>query len=227
MVLDVHRLTLASWSASGDGRLHGMKTESTHRHSSPRENHLLTVEWHNLLLACSSPRAGTATGFCSIGPLSSTADSNVVAFHDHVRFQDDASPIKRFAFVKLSQNPPSLSGRNSKPCATVVAEIEIPSIILALSKPLFDGLQFWIDDVSQLLERTITSSSEAAQENSTRNPSLVGSRFFTGSKQGSIEIPVDEASPDNVKSSTESIVKVTISEGETLLILITPFSHWI
>ncbi|KAH9966770.1 hypothetical protein BC827DRAFT_1374003 [Russula dissimulans] len=219
VVVDIHRLTLASWSSLRDSHLPGTKTESTHRHSSSRENHLLTVEWHNLLLACSSPRAGTATGFCSIGPLSSAADSNLVAPHDHVRFQDDASLTKRFAFLKLSQNPPSLSGRNSKPCATVVAEIEIPSILLALSKPLFDGFQFWIDDVSQLLERTITSSSEAVQENSSRNPSLVGSRFFSGSKQGSVEIPVDETSPDNMKSSTESVVKVTISEASISLLV--------
>jgi autophagy-related protein 2 len=104
-------------------------------------------------------------------------------------------------------------------------EIDIPSILLNLSKPIFDSLQFWIDDVSQLLERTTAASGEATQENSSRNPSLVGSRFFTPSKQSSVEIAVDEPSAGHIKSSTESIVKVTISEGKKLPILLSPLSY--
>jgi len=225
-ILDVHKLTLTSRLPLGPGetcpRRVGTKTESTFRDSSSRGNHLLIAEWGTLLLACSSAREETARGFCSIGPLSPATDSEVPAFGDHIRFQGDAPPSRRLGFIKLSQKPPLPSGKNSRRSATVVTEIDIPSIVLNLSKPLFDSVQFWIDDVSQLLERTMAPpSSEAARENLSRNPSLVGSRFFSSSKPGSVEIAVDEASPNIIKSSsTESIVQVTISEGEDSFISI-------
>ena len=221
-ILDIHALTLTSRSPLGVGDMYpgiGTKTESTHQGSSPRDNHLLTAEWRALLLACSSARAETARGFCSVGPLLPDADTEVPASRDHIRFQGDAFPTRQFSFVKLSQNLPSPSGQNTRRSA-LVTEIDIPSIVLNISKPLFDGLQFWVDDVSQLLERTIATSNDAAQENMSRNPSLLGSRFFSNSKHSSVEIPVGEIPSDNIKSSTESIVKVTISEGESLHISI-------
>jgi autophagy-related protein 2 len=183
---------------------------------------VLTAEWQTLLLACSSAGAETARGFCSIGPLSSVVDNEVQVptSHDHTHFQEDALP-----FVKLSQNPPVPSGRNSGRSAAVIVEIDIPSILLNLSKPIFDSLQFWIDDVSQLLERTTAASGEASQANSSRNPSLVGSRFFSASKQGSVEITTDELSTGHIKPSTENIVKLTISEGQKFLILPSLLSH--
>jgi autophagy-related protein 2 len=223
-ILDVHHLKLTSCPSLGTGEIYprgvDSKAESTSRDSSSRNNHLLVAEWRTLLLACSPAGAETARGFCSIGPLSLATDSEVPAVHDHIRFRGDASPIRRFSFVKLSQNPPSSSGQRSGRSAALIAEIDIPSIVLTLSKPLFDSLQFWIDDVTQLLERTVASSSNTTQDNPSRNPSLVGSRFFSGSKQSSVEIAVDETSPENVRSSTESVIKVTISEGECLLISI-------
>jgi autophagy-related protein 2 len=218
-ILDVHHLKLSSSSSLRTGEIYPSRVESeaesTGRDSSSRNDHLLTAECRTLLLACSPAEAETARGFCSIGPLSPATDSEVSAFHDHIRFQGDTSPIRRSSFVKLSQNR-----QNSRRPAALVAEIDIPSIVLNLSKPLFDSLQFWIDDVTQLLERTMAHSSDTL--NLSRNPSLVGSRFFSGSKQGSVEIAADETSPDNIRSSTESIIKVTISEGECLLLVISP-----
>ena len=222
-ILDIHALTLTSRSSLGVGDMYpgvDTKTESIYQDSSSRDNHLLTAEWRALLLACSSAGAETAKGFCSVGPLLSDADTEAPASHDHIRFQCDASPTRRFSIVKLSRNPPSPSRQNGRRTAAVVTEIDIPSVALNISKPLFDGLQFWADDVSQLLERTTATPNDAAQENVSRNPSLLGSRFFSNSKQGSLEIPVCEIPSGNIKSSTESIVKVTISEGESLHILI-------
>lgn len=224
-ILDIHALRLTSRSPKGGGRF-GMKadSESTYGDSNSRNNHVLTAEWRILLLACSSAGAETARGFCSIGPLSSAADNEVQVptSHDRTHFQEDALP-----FVKLSQNPHVPLGRisGSGRSAAVIVEIDIPSILLNLSKPIFDSLQFWIDDASQLLERTTAASGGVSQENSSRNPSLVGSRFFSASKQSSVEITEDEPSTGHIKSSTENIVKVTISEGQKFLILLSPLSH--
>jgi autophagy-related protein 2 len=227
-ILDIHSLRLTSRSPLGAGVKYpnrfGVKTdlESTSGGSNSRNNHVLTAEWRTLLLACSSAGAETARGFCSIGPLSSAADNEVQVStsHDHTHFQENALP-----FVKLSQNSPVSSGRNSGRSAAVIVEIEIPTIILNLSKPNFDSLQFWIDDVSQLLEPTTAASGEASQENSSRNPSLVGSRFFSASKQGSVEIAADEPPTGHIKPSIENIVKLTISEGQKFLILLSLLSH--
>lgn len=227
-ILDIHALRLTSQPPSGAGVKYphqfGVKTDSepTYGDSNSRNNHVLTAEWRTLLLACSSAGAETAKGFCSIGPLSSATDNEVQVptSHDHTRFQADALP-----FVKLSQILPAPSGRNSGHSAAVIVEIDIPSILLNLSKPIFDSLQFWIDDLSQVLERTTATSGEASQENSSRNPSLVGSRFFSASKQSSVEITADELSTGHVKSSTENIVKVTISEGQKFLISSSLLSH--
>src|ERR1700761_4736411 len=78
-ILDVHTLRLTSRSPLGAGGKYphrfGTKTESTYGDSKSRANHSLTAEWRTLLLACSSAGAEAATGFCSIGPLSSGAGS--------------------------------------------------------------------------------------------------------------------------------------------------------
>ena len=223
-ILDIHALRLTSRLPLGAGVKypHRVGIKSTYEDSNSRNNHVLTAEWRTLLLACSSAGGEIARGFCSIGPLSSAADNEVrhPNSHDHTRFQEDVNP-----FVKLSQKPPVPSGRNSGRTAAVIVEIDIPSSLLNLSKPIFDSLQFWIDDVSQLLERAPATLGEASQENSSRNPSLVGSRFFSASKESSVEITADESSASHIKLSTENVVKVTISEGHISPILLSLFSH--
>jgi autophagy-related protein 2 len=227
-ILDVHGLSLTSRLPLGHREMYphrpGLKTESTYRKPSPGDNHLLTAEWRALLMACSSVGATTARGFCSVGSLS-FGESDVPSSKEHIRFLDDTSPTRRLAFIKLAQNPPFPSGRKGKRSDVFVAEIDVPSMCLNLSKPLFDTLQFGIDDVSQLLERTLAPSSDVTRENSSRNPSLVGSRFFSNSKQSSVDAAVDDASHDHSRSFTERIVKVTISEGEKTHPIIPTSSH--
>jgi autophagy-related protein 2 len=227
-ILDVHGLSLTSRlpleHREMDPHRPDLKTQSTSPNPNSRDNHLLTAEWRALLIACSSAGAETARVFCSVGPLPSE-ESEVTPSEDYIRFLDDTSPIRRFACITLAQNPPLPSGRKDKRSGVFVAEINVPSMYLNLTKPLFDSLQFWIDDVSQLLERNLVPSSDGTRENSSRNPSLVGSRFFSNSKQGSVDTAVDNASSDRSKSFTERIVKVTILEGENPTFIIHAFSH--
>jgi autophagy-related protein 2 len=219
-IIDVHGLSLTSRLPLEHKEMYPHRaTQSTGPNS-----HLLTAEWRALLIACSSAGAATARVLCSVGPLSSE-ESEVPSSEEHIRFLDETSPIRRFACIKLAQNPPLPSGRKGKRSGVFVAEINVPSMYLNLTKPVFDGLQFWIDDVSQLLERNLVPSSDGTRENSSRNPSLVGSRFFSNSKQGSVDTAVDNASSDHSKSFTERIVKVTISEGENPTFIIHAFSH--
>jgi autophagy-related protein 2 len=228
VILDVHGLLLTSRLPLEHREMYphrpDLKTQSTSPNSNSRDNHVLWAEWQALLIACSSAGAATARVFCSVGPLSSE-ESEVPSSEEHIRFLDDTSPIRRFACMKLAQNPPLPSGRKGNRSGVFVAEINVPSVYLNLTKPLFDSLQFWIDDVSQLLEQNLVPSSDGTRENSSRNPSLVGSRLFSNSKQGSVDTTVDNASSDHSKSLTEKILKVTISEGENPTFIIHAFSH--
>ncbi|KAI0306470.1 hypothetical protein B0F90DRAFT_1690173 [Multifurca ochricompacta] len=222
VILDVHWLNLTSRTPLGVREVYSRhqssaKNESTTRNPSSRDNHLLTVEWGALLLAYSSAGAAAARSFCSIGPLSSVADNKVASSQDHIHFLDDALSITRSAFITLALNPPSSFRRNSKRPPRVVTEIQIPSMCLNISKTLFDGLQFWIDDLSRLLEQTLTGPSNGLRENSSKNPSLVGSRFFSRSKQNSPDMTIDENSRSQTLS-TESVIKVTISQASMRLL---------
>ncbi|KAH9180656.1 hypothetical protein EDB89DRAFT_1840925 [Lactarius sanguifluus] len=216
MVLDIHGLKLTTGNGGINDHQFGTKVQPTHRTPGSSDNHLVTAEWRALLLSCSSAGAAIAQCFCSIGPLSSAVNDRAPPSLDHIRFLDDAPLGRRFAVIKLSRNSPSSQRQSSNRLPTFVIEADIPSMCLSLSKPLFDGLQFWIDDVTRSLERTETQS---GNEGSSRNPSLVGSRFFSSSKQGSVEVSLDESSPNYNESLTESIVKVTISEASVRLLV--------
>ncbi|KAH9063334.1 hypothetical protein EDB87DRAFT_1603168 [Lactarius vividus] len=219
VILDIHGLTLTTGNGGTHDHQFGTKVQSTHRTPGSSDNHLATAEWRALLLSCSSAGAAIAQCFCSIGPLSSAVNDGAPPSLDHIRFLDDAPLGSRSAVIKLSRNSPSSQRQNSNHLPTFVIEADIPSMCLSLSKPLFDSLQFWVDDVTRSLERTETQSGNGTHEESSRNPSLVGSRFFSSSKQGSVEMSLDEGSPNYNESLTESIVKVTISEASVRLLV--------
>ena len=211
LILDVHGLKLTTGAGGVQDNQFDTEIQPTHHTPGSTDNHMVIAEWRVLLLSCCSADATIAKCFCSIGSLSSAVNDEAPPALDHIRFLDDVPPRRRYAVIKLSRNSPSLQRQNSNRLPTFVIEADIPSMCLNLSKPLFDSLQFWIDDVTRLLE---AQSSNEAHEGSSRNPSLVGSRFFSSSKQGSVEVSTGESLPNYNESLTESIVKVTISEGK-------------
>jgi autophagy-related protein 2 len=211
MILDIHGLKLTTGTGGAQDNQFDTTIQPTYHTPGSSDNHMIIAEWRALLLSCCPAGATIAQCFCSIGPLSSAVNDEAPPALDHIRFLDDAPSQRRFAVVKFNRNLPSSQGQNSNRLPTFVIEADIPSMCLNLSKPLFDSLQFWIDDVTRLLE---TQSGSEAHEGSSRNPSIVGSRFFSNSKQGSVEVSTGESSPKYTESLTESIVKLTISEGE-------------
>ena len=90
--------------------------------------------------------------------------------------------------------------------------MDIPSVYVNLSKPLLDGLQYWVDDVSQLAERALGEKSKDAgsEHGLSRNSSLLGSHYFAQSSGGS-EV---EFSPKLLgEGASETVVKLSVSEG--------------
>lgn len=60
--------------------------------------------------------------------------------------------------------------------------LQVPSLHVAINKKLLDGLQLWLDDVSQWSERLLDKDGRNSEANTisslSRNPSLIGSRYF-------------------------------------------------
>jgi autophagy-related protein 2 len=95
-----------------------------------------------------------------------------------------------------------------------VVEAVMPTLESVLSKPAIDGLQFLADDVSQLMARL--HGPELAQlktEVSSRDQSMIGSRFFAryGSRSGSVSNVASMPSTD--ASTSETVIKVEVAEG--------------
>jgi autophagy-related protein 2 len=120
----------------------------------------------------------------------------------------DSLPIR----FQLTQVAPSKSAVSSSTQRTSVI-VNVPLINVVLEKPTFDGLQIWADNVTQAVTAaTEETETEVAQS---RNPSLIGSRFFAKSRRvgsrGSDESSFGTTATTPTQS--ETAVKVIIAEG--------------
>ncbi|KAF8798079.1 hypothetical protein BYT27DRAFT_7203788 [Phlegmacium glaucopus] len=159
---------------------------------------LLNAEFGRAVVACSSVGAQVATAFISLGPLTHDTD-----------FQDQTPSL-------VIPHPPPLQPHVSiiKPTSKVVPirafSVDIPSVHVDISKPTFDALQYWADDVAQLLEYMSSKVNDGmdAGVGDSRDTSLIGSRFFAKSRSGS----GSALSTSRNDASAETIVKLTVTE---------------
>ena len=165
---------------------------------------LFNAEIGKAVIACSSVGTQVAITFLSLGPLA----------HD-VDFQDQTPS-------SIALQPSPLQPRVSiiKPTSKVgpirVFSVDIPSVHVDISKPTFDALQYWADDVTQLLENMSSKASDRmdAEVGDSRDTSLIGSRFFAKSRSGSGSAL--SASRDG--ASAETVVKLTVTESNLLAV---------
>jgi len=159
---------------------------------------LFNAEFGRAVIACSSLEAQVATAFVSLGPLAHDTD-----------FQDQTPS-------SVAPPPSPLQPRVSiiKPTSKVAPirafSIDIPSVHVDISKPTFDALQYWADDVAQLLEHMSSKVNDGmdAEVGDSRDTSLIGSRFFAKSRSGST------LSTSRNDASAETIVKLTVTESK-------------
>lgn len=112
--------------------------------------------------------------------------------------------------ISVSKTTPK-SPRQQKP-GTLVVAMDVQSVYVNLNKPLLDGLQYWVDDVSQLAERVLGDKprDSTSERGLSRNSSLLGSHFFAQSSGGSeAELSLKAAG----ESSSETVIKLLVSEG--------------
>ncbi|KAL4267314.1 Autophagy-related protein 2 [Pleurotus pulmonarius] len=94
--------------------------------------------------------------------------------------------------------------------------LEIASVRAVVPKDLLDGVQYWADDLSQLLEGLNKIPEE---DSDTDRASMIGSRFFAKSRSGSTTgsgLTVGRKQPTE---QSETVVKVMISEAHLTVLL--------
>ena len=175
-------------------------TDSFAGHSDISDDAILfNAEFGRAVIACSSIGAQVAVSFVSLGPLA----------HD-VDFQDQTPN-------SIVPQPFPLQPRVSviKPTSKVVPirsfGIDVPSVHIDISKPTFDALQYWADDVTQLLGDMSNKANDGTdtEVGDSRDTSLIGSRFFAKSRSGS----GSALSSSRNDASAEIVVKLTVTES--------------
>ena len=165
------------------------------------------------MVAHSLAGEGKAYTFVSLSPLSPIPISPDVVT---TRFggvsstsgdQSFSSPAVSVSISKTTSKPP----RQQNP-GTLVVTTDVQSVYVNLNKPLLDGLQYWVDDVSQLAERTFGDKSKdsASERGLSRNSSLLGSHFFAQSSGGS---EAEFSTKPAGEGTSETVVKLSVSEG--------------
>ncbi|KAI0647065.1 hypothetical protein C8Q79DRAFT_1009211 [Trametes meyenii] len=104
---------------------------------------------------------------------------------------------------------------------------DIPSVHVELSKPLIDGLQFWADDLTQLMEAAFAepAASETGTERAGNSESsMIGSRYFArsstmGSAPDSGVTSLAATMRVRQEPRSETAVKVTVTEAAVRLLV--------
>ncbi|KAG6917968.1 hypothetical protein DXG01_017152 [Tephrocybe rancida] len=154
------------------------------------ETFILGVDFEQLLVAYCASRETSAKSILSIGCLASTS------------FESAASSLlPRITVAK------SIHVAIERP-DVISLSVDIPSMIVDISKPVLDGLQYWADDVAQYIDRSF-SEDHLTEKADSRDASLIGSRYFTKSRSGSGSTWSTDA--DGPRS--ETVVKLNVSEA--------------
>ena len=226
VILDIHDLRLFPGGPS-----HANKKQST-RFADPDdiadthpvirqdvEGALLFGECERLVLAYSQPEETRAGVLFSLG----------AASHGHEQDYQE----RRWTGSPTSVTPQpvrlrpqfTVSRSTSKPSVTVpelttlAMTVDVPSIFVHLHKLVLDGLQLWADDLSQMIEKAVASNTPQADGSSSKDASLIGSRFFakTRRSQDSGTDSASVVSAQRTNANTETIVKLYVSDGACTL----------
>ncbi|KAJ2913449.1 hypothetical protein MD484_g6960, partial [Candolleomyces efflorescens] len=125
------------------------------------------VQCRRIVLGCSTPMGESSMAILSIGSLT---DGGV---------QQGPSLLPVISVLL----PDADDNHLEDPKITV--NIDIPSIYASVSKDQWDSLQYWIDDLSQAVERFGTASKELSDSRDSKNASMIGSRYFARSQRSS------------------------------------------
>lgn len=189
---------------------------------------LLSGQIRGIILSYAPVGDSKAHAFISLGSLPRTDDVHPGSASLLLSEQaPDTLPIR----FQLTQVAPSKAVASSSMHRTSII-INVPLVNVVLEKPVFDGLQIWADSVTQAVTTAAEETeTEVAQS---RNPSLIGSRFFAKSRRvgsrGSDESSFGTVAPTPKQSETavkviiaEALVRILTSRSQTSAPSIRPF----
>ena len=219
LVLDLHDIQLSPGGSSGVGsalkaRFSDLDVSrvASHLPSSRAHRDLFLLDVGRIVVAHSLVGEGKAYLLVSLGPLSPLPILPNVATP---RFGGMGSTLGdqglSSSAISISVHKTVSKSQKQRP-GTLVITTDTPSVYVNLNKPLLDGLQYWVDDVSQLAERTFGEKSKdsISERGLSRNSSLLGSHYFAQSSGGS----ESELSPKPVgESVSETVIKLSVAEG--------------
>lgn len=165
---------------------------------------LASVCWDRLLLAYSLVGESRAQALISVGPLP-TSNNPDAPLSGSPPTRLHSRPISRPS-ITVSQGA-SLTGQGN--LTSLVLAVDIPSVFVKPSKGIVDGLQLWADDISRLAESAF--GSQPSSTDSSRDPSLIGSRFFSKSRHSTSD-SVSIVSAQRGNATKETIIKATLGE---------------
>lgn len=153
---------------------------------------LFNLECGRIVIAHSLVGQTLAVTLLSLGPLS---DNDISESPDHL------APLRpRVSIIKSQANSSVITALN----------LELPSAHATVSKESLDGVQYFVDDVTQLFERFSRRRGKMdVDRGEGGETSLIGSHFFSKSKSTSTSALMNSTSSD----SSETVLKVAISEG--------------
>ncbi|KAG6814394.1 hypothetical protein H0H92_010980 [Tricholoma furcatifolium] len=153
--------------------------------------HIVGSSFGRILAAYCPANESSAKSILSVGTLESDSVDD---------FDRAATPLlPRMTLTKSLNSEPEHAD-------VISLRIDIPSVICDISKPMLDSLQYWADDVAQYMGRSFQGSQ--VEEVESRDTSLIGSRYFAKSRNGS----GSGWSAGSERSRSGSVLKVNISE---------------
>lgn len=217
-VLDLHDLKLSPGASSSPRKQAARFAENAFveepvrsRASEVEANTLLSLDLKRVVLSYAPAGESRAHAIASMGPFDASKAPDLTGSN----FGASPSSLETVSLVPtsiisvvISQSLRARSPANASASSGTVIGVDIPSVHVNLDKPILDGLQFWADDISQLLDRTLGEQLDS--EKNSRSASIVGSNFFVKSRSGS-ESELDSASISG--RASETILKVTMTEG--------------
>ncbi|KAF9246321.1 hypothetical protein BU15DRAFT_70422 [Melanogaster broomeanus] len=184
-------------------------------------NAILSAQLQEILIGYSSVGENLAHAFLMLGSLPVNEGSPNASALLSTEPVSDTLPLSlvlgRSILAKAAQS--THSSRSS-------LIVNVPLVNVVLDKVIFDGLQYWADDMAQLIERSLAPQDIATDALPSRNSSLIGSRFFARSRRSgtrSTDESTIETSPSQVKSSSgETVIKLSVTEGKSFIRFIVP-----
>lgn len=188
-------------------------------------NVVLGASWKRAVVAYSIVGESKARAMLSLGSLSYGPSDQASHFGAGTPPARESNGHGLRPRVAVSQAQTSSDSDGASSVNKTAISVDLPSIHMELSKPLFDGLQLWADDLTQLMEAAFTEvpgSNEGTQRGSGHS-SLIGSRYFantstvgSGTESGGASLANTVTARPEQRS--ETAVKIAITESTLLVI---------